>query len=183
MAWRLAVNATKVIEKCVPKFNLNTVTKRQFGSALVSARPIINNVKCIKIPITVQSRSIFSMVQKQNCSKNIVHVGSTLPYFNIISRTVKTKKAAAKRFIKTGRGGLKYGKAGKRHLTSHMTKTRKRRLNNKVRVRVRVRVRVIVRIKVRVRERVRLRIMTGVRVRIRVSVRVRVKNPFDITHD
>jgi len=44
-------------------------------------------------------------------------------------RGVKTKKAAAKRFIKTGSGNLKYGHAGKRHLTSHKSKDRKRRLN------------------------------------------------------
>jgi large subunit ribosomal protein L35 len=44
---------------------------------------------------------------------------------------VKTKKAAAKRFLKTGKGDLKYGKAGKRHLNKHKSRTRVRRLGEK----------------------------------------------------
>ena len=50
----------------------------------------------------------------------------------IAERGLKTKKAAAKRFIKTGKGGLKRGKAYKGHLTSKKTSERKRRLNKKV---------------------------------------------------
>ena len=49
-------------------------------------------------------------------------------------RGLKTKKAAAKRFIKTGKGGLKRGKAFKGHLTSKKSPERKRRLNNKTRL-------------------------------------------------
>jgi large subunit ribosomal protein L35 len=52
----------------------------------------------------------------------------------IISRGVKTKQAAAKRFLKTGQGKLKFGHAGKRHLTSKKSKVRKQRLNKKVHV-------------------------------------------------
>ena len=47
------------------------------------------------------------------------------------SKALKTRKAASKRFIKTGKGGLKRGKAGKGHLTSKKSPTRKRRLNDK----------------------------------------------------
>ena len=50
----------------------------------------------------------------------------------LAERGLKTKKAAAKRFIKTGKGGLKRGKAYKGHLTSKKTSERKRRLNTKV---------------------------------------------------
>jgi hypothetical protein len=32
--------------------------------------------------------------------------------FNVISRGIKTKQAAAKRFIKTGKGDLNYGSSG-----------------------------------------------------------------------
>jgi large subunit ribosomal protein L35 len=44
-------------------------------------------------------------------------------------RPRKTKKAAAKRFKLTGKGKIKRGHSGKRHLTSHMTRVRMRRLN------------------------------------------------------
>ena len=47
------------------------------------------------------------------------------------SKALKTRKAASKRFIKTGKGGLKRGKANKGHLTSKKSPTRKRRLNDK----------------------------------------------------
>ena len=47
------------------------------------------------------------------------------------TRQLKTKKAASKRFIKTGKGGLKRGKAFKGHLTSKKSPERKRRLNVK----------------------------------------------------
>jgi ribosomal protein L35 len=46
---------------------------------------------------------------------------------------LKTRQAAAKRFIKTGLGKLKYGHAGKAHLNSHMSRSRIMRLNKKVR--------------------------------------------------
>mmetsp|Transcript_4812 Transcript_4812/g.3425 ORF Transcript_4812/g.3425 Transcript_4812/m.3425 type:complete len:104 (+) Transcript_4812:48-359(+) len=42
---------------------------------------------------------------------------------------LKTKKAAAKRFILTGKGDLKYGRAGKRHLNKNKPRERIRRLN------------------------------------------------------
>lgn len=42
-------------------------------------------------------------------------------------RTVKTKQAVAKRFLKTGKGGLKYKHSGKSHLNTK--KSRKRKLN------------------------------------------------------
>lgn len=47
------------------------------------------------------------------------------------SKALKTKKAASKRFIRTGKGGLKRGKANKGHLTSKKSPDRKRRLNLK----------------------------------------------------
>ena len=47
------------------------------------------------------------------------------------SKALKTKKAASKRFIRTGKGGLKRGRANKGHLTSKKSPDRKRRLNVK----------------------------------------------------
>ena len=44
------------------------------------------------------------------------------------ARGLKTKKAVAKRFILTGKGKLKRGHAFRRHLTSHKSPARKRRL-------------------------------------------------------
>lgn len=41
---------------------------------------------------------------------------------------MKTKKAAAKRFSYTGSGKIKSGKAGRRHLLTHKSRKRKRRL-------------------------------------------------------
>lgn len=44
---------------------------------------------------------------------------------------IKTKKAAAKRLLKTGKGDLKYGKAGKRHLNKHKSSSQLSRLGEK----------------------------------------------------
>lgn len=88
------------------------------------------------------SRSLFTIgpLQVQSAARRISTLqqsssqSSTSSLFATIfvpSRGIKTKKAAAKRFIKTGSGHLKYGHAGKRHLTSHKKKDRKRRLNCK----------------------------------------------------
>lgn len=68
-----------------------------------------------------------SMLGRHN-SRVVTTPLASLPLLMSV-RGVKTKKAAAKRFIKTGSGNLKYGHAGKRHLTSHKSKDRKRRLN------------------------------------------------------
>jgi ribosomal protein L35 len=48
------------------------------------------------------------------------------------AKALKTKKAASKRMIKTGKGGLKRGRANTGHLTSKMSPVRKRKLNAKV---------------------------------------------------
>mmetsp|Transcript_392 Transcript_392/g.401 ORF Transcript_392/g.401 Transcript_392/m.401 type:complete len:147 (-) Transcript_392:107-547(-) len=45
------------------------------------------------------------------------------------NRIVKTKKSAAKRFIITGKGKLKYKRAGKSHLNAHKSRVRINRLN------------------------------------------------------
>jgi len=47
------------------------------------------------------------------------------------ARGLKTRQAAAKRFIKTGKGKLKHGHAGRSHLNAHFSRTRMRRLNVK----------------------------------------------------
>ena len=47
------------------------------------------------------------------------------------AHALKTKKAVSKRFIRTGKGGLKGGKAYHGHLTSHKSGDRMRRLNVK----------------------------------------------------
>jgi large subunit ribosomal protein L35 len=47
------------------------------------------------------------------------------------ARGLKTRQAAAKRFIKTGKGKLKHGHAGRSHLSGHYSRTRMRRLNVK----------------------------------------------------
>ena len=44
---------------------------------------------------------------------------------------LKTRQAAAKRFIKTGKGKLKYKCAGLRHNNGHISSGRSRRLNAK----------------------------------------------------
>ena len=80
-----------------------------------------------------QSRSVFSLVKRSAINQTPEHVRSMLPCFSVICRGLKTRKSAAKRFIKTGTGELKYGHAGKRHNTSKKTKTRQRRLNQLVR--------------------------------------------------
>ena len=75
------------------------------------------------------SSCIFAKASMLSPSSRVVTTSfPSLPLFMSV-RGVKTKKAAAKRFIKTGSGNLKYGHAGKRHLTSHKSKDRKRRLN------------------------------------------------------
>ena len=48
------------------------------------------------------------------------------------SRPLKTKKGAAKRFLRTGNRGLKRGHAGKRHNTGHLRTKTTRRLNQMV---------------------------------------------------
>ena len=94
---------------------------------------LANNVSNMYVPlnncrkvVTIPTLSLSMMCQRSNY--RLVDYPLNL----VISRGVKTKKAAAKRFIKTGKGDLKYGHAGKRHLTSHKSKDRKRRLNSKV---------------------------------------------------
>lgn len=110
---------------------------RGFASTTLLSSPFtgIRLVPCTKIPPTgTQRRSIVFSATRLITEKKQAHVGSMLPFFSIVNRGIKTKKAASKRFIKTGSGNLKYGRAGKRHNTSKKTKTVKRRLNKKVRV-------------------------------------------------
>mmetsp|Transcript_3107 Transcript_3107/g.3250 ORF Transcript_3107/g.3250 Transcript_3107/m.3250 type:complete len:152 (-) Transcript_3107:138-593(-) len=125
------VFAKEISTKSVlPKTCLNVINKQSMSSFIVPRNIFLKSSQISKIrPV---NRSIFSIVNKVKCDKSLVS-GQKLSCFNVISRGfgcgLKTKKAAAKRFIKTGKGDLKYGKANKRHLTSHMTKTRQRRLN------------------------------------------------------
>lgn len=110
-----AMFAKEILTKSVPKACFNVTSKKQFMSSLIAPRNLtIRNPLIIKkIPV---NRSLFSIVNKLNCDKNIA-LGQQLSCFNVISRGVKTKKvggiktkkAAAKRFIKTGKGELKYG--------------------------------------------------------------------------
>lgn len=44
---------------------------------------------------------------------------------------MKTKRAAAKRFRVLGSGKIKHGKAYRRHILAHKSRTRKRRLRAK----------------------------------------------------
>mmetsp|Transcript_17079 Transcript_17079/g.28920 ORF Transcript_17079/g.28920 Transcript_17079/m.28920 type:complete len:187 (+) Transcript_17079:51-611(+) len=47
-------------------------------------------------------------------------------------RPLKTRQAAAKRFIKTGKGKLKHGHSGKAHLNTGKSRVRLARLNTKI---------------------------------------------------
>jgi len=58
-------------------------------------------------------------------------LGSVRHTTNGHARGLKTRQAAAKRFIKTGKGKLKHAHAGRSHLNGHFTRTRMRRLNVK----------------------------------------------------
>lgn len=113
----------------------NAVCKRDFGSAipLLFSRLSLSTFKCSKVdPLVSVKRSLFTIVTRPNIDRKLGHIGVMLPCFSIVCRGTKTKKAAAKRFIKTGKGDLKYGRAGKRHNTSKKTKTVQRRLNRMV---------------------------------------------------
>lgn len=70
---------------------------------------VVNSLGMKKAPIVLQCRS-----------------------FHPKSKGLKTKQAAAKRFIKTGSGHLKFNPPGKSHLNAGKSRVRLRRLNKKV---------------------------------------------------
>ena len=100
------------------------VEKRLWGSTL---NRIISTAT-----IPVSNSSKLSLGSKLHSAFTYAAGGSLKGNSGVIVRGIKTKQAAAKRFIKTGQGKLKYGHAGKRHLTSKKSKIRKQRLNKKV---------------------------------------------------
>jgi ribosomal protein L35 len=127
--------ASETFSKVTARYPVNAVNKRDFGSALplLFSRLGLSTFKCSKgDPLVSVRRSLFTIVTRPNVDRKLGHIGVILPCFGIVCRGTKTKKAAAKRFIKTGKGDLKYGHAGKRHNTSKKTKTVKRRLNRMV---------------------------------------------------
>jgi ribosomal protein L35 len=128
--------AGEAFSKVTTRYPVSAVNKRDFGSALplLSSRLGLSTLQCSKVnPLVSVKRSLFTIVTRPNVDRKLGHIGVILPCFGIVCRGTKTKKAAAKRFIKTGKGDLKYGHAGKRHNTSKKTKTVKRRLNRMVR--------------------------------------------------
>jgi large subunit ribosomal protein L35 len=81
--------------------------------------------------------------------KTCHNINNKLPLYNInnsfqhqyqsirnmgCKRFLKTKQSAAKRFIVTGKGKLKFSHQGKAHLNGHKTRKQIRRLNSKGRV-------------------------------------------------
>jgi ribosomal protein L35 len=132
LARRSTENSLKIvpraIQDAVKSRALTTITKR------VVNLPRLGRVNCTnRSHLNSQSRSVYSLVKRPIINQTPEHMRSLLPCFSIICRGLKTRKTAAKRFIKTGTGELKYGHAGKRHNTSKKSKTRQRRLNQLVR--------------------------------------------------
>ena len=118
----------RALQNAVQSCALSTVSTRVFNlSCLRTVQHTSSSV------LKSQCRSVFSLVKRSAINQTPEHVRSMLPCFSVICRGLKTRKSAAKRFIKTGTGELKYGHAGKRHNTSKKTKTRQRRLNQLVR--------------------------------------------------
>ena len=135
MLSHLARLSTENSLKIVPRALQDAVKSRALSS--VSTRVFhlscLRTVQCTSRSFLIsQSRSLYSVVRRPTITPE--HVRSMLPCFSAICRGIKTRKSAAKRFIKTGKGELKYGHAGKRHNTSKKTKTRQRRLNQLVRL-------------------------------------------------
>lgn len=131
----LARLSTDNSSKIVPRALQNAVKSRALST--VSTRVL--NLSCLRTfqyasssVLKSQSRSVFSLIKRSAINQTPEHVRSMLPCFSVICRGLKTRKSAAKRFIKTGTGELKYGRAGKRHNTSKKSKTRQRRLNQLV---------------------------------------------------
>ena len=124
-------NSSKIVTRALQ----NAVKSRALST--VSTRVL--NLSCLRTfqyasssVLKSQSRSVFSLIKRSAINQTPEHVRSMLPCFSVICRGLKTRKSAAKRFIKTGTGELKYGRAGKRHNTSKKSKTRQRRLNQLV---------------------------------------------------
>ena len=132
LAKRSTENSLKIVPRAihdaVKSRALSTITKRVINFSC------IGTVNCTsKSPLNSPSRSVYSLVRRPIINQTPEYMRSLLPCFSIICRGLKTRKTAAKRFIKTGTGELKYGHAGKRHNTSKKSKTRQRRLNQLVR--------------------------------------------------
>ena len=118
----------RVLEDAVKSRALSTVSARAFHLSC------LGTIQCTsRALLSSQSRSMYTLVKRPTIISTPEHVRSMLPCFSITCRGIKTRKSAAKRFIKTGTGELKYGHAGKRHNTSKKSKTRQRRLNQLVR--------------------------------------------------
>lgn len=127
--------AGETFSKFTTRYPINSDHNRKIGSAvpLLFSTLRRTTLECSKgAPLVPLKRSLFTIVTRPNVGRKLGHIGIILPCFGIVCRGTKTKKAAAKRFIKTGKGDLKYGHAGKRHNTSKKTKTVKRRLNRMV---------------------------------------------------
>jgi large subunit ribosomal protein L35 len=80
-------------------------------SFMAQAQPTMTAVK--KLPVMAAMQTLLGGVRHTTAGH---------------ARGLKTKKAVAKRFILTGKGKLKRGHAFRRHLTSHKSPARKRRL-------------------------------------------------------
>ena len=122
-------NCRKIVPNAVKSRFFSFFSTQSFhlsclGTAKLTSRSVLNS----------QSRSLHSIVRRPIINQFPKNAFSLLPCQNIISRGLKTRKSAAKRFIKTGTGELKFGHAGKRHNTSKKSKTRQRRLNQLVRL-------------------------------------------------
>ena len=127
--------ATNILRSSINTSEKVVIDQRRFVHAPLLSRIVTLSTQSssFKSSITPTYRSmsscIFAKASMSGPSSRVVTTSlPSLPLFMSV-RGVKTKKAAAKRFIKTGSGNLKYGHAGKRHLTSHKSKDRKRRLN------------------------------------------------------
>ena len=89
--------------------------------------PIISNSRSISTITTTSIKKINDNIKKNNQQyQSIRNMGC--------KRFLKTKQSAAKRFIVTGKGKLKFTHQGKAHLNGHKSRKQIRRLNTKGRL-------------------------------------------------
>ena len=86
-----------------------------FTMRTCGATPLLRRMQGSALPGVVRSMSSSSRLKKWKTKKT--------------GKSLKTRRAAAKRFILTGKGKLKRGSQGKRHNTSAKSMVQLRRLN------------------------------------------------------
>mmetsp|Transcript_6064 Transcript_6064/g.9160 ORF Transcript_6064/g.9160 Transcript_6064/m.9160 type:complete len:137 (+) Transcript_6064:56-466(+) len=120
----------------------------QFMAAFRRSLGLVKAFSRARMPFPSVTRSIFttpnpSIFSSRSVFRPQLNVGEanstfySLMYMQVRGfknpkSKMKTRKCAKKRFIPTGTGKLKRNHAGKCHLTGHMSRKRKMRLNSKV---------------------------------------------------